>query len=59
MSIQTIAMSDLGETLMMHGFDARIISLKIWLFLRIHLIFLEVTHVFDLLIKYGMPTILR
>jgi len=29
MSIQMIAMSDLGKTLIMHGFDMRIISLKI------------------------------
>ena len=31
-----IAMSDLGKTLMILGFNASIISLKIWLFLRMH-----------------------
>ena len=41
MSIQMIAMSDLGETLIMCGFDVRMISLKIWLFLRMRSISLE------------------
>ena len=46
-SIQTIAISDLGETLMILGFDASMISLKMWLFLRMHSISLEEMCVFD------------
>ena len=59
MLIQTIAMSNLGETLIMYGFDMRTISLKIWLFLRMCSIFLEEIQVLDLSTKYEMPMILR
>ena len=50
-SIQTIAMSDLGETLMILGFDASTISLNMWLFLRMCSISSEEIHVFDLSMK--------
>ena len=58
-SIQTIATSDLGETLMTLSLDARTILLKMWLFLRIRSIFSEEMHMFNLLTKYEIPTILR
>jgi len=59
MSIQIMAMSDLGETLMIQGLDVRMMSLKMWLLLRMHSMSSEEMQVFELLLLYRMPTILR
>ena len=59
MSIQMMAMLDFGETLMTLGLEARMISLKMWLFLRIFLMSSGKMHMFNCSFKNRIPTILR
>ena len=50
MLIQMMAISDLWETLIILGFDARMMLLKMCKFLRVHLMSSDEMRVFDLLI---------
>ena len=58
-SIQMIVISDFGDTLIILGLEVRMISLKIWLFLRIFSTSSDVIQVFDWSTRYRIPTILR
>ena len=58
MSIQIIAILDLGDALMMQGLDANITSLNRWTLLMTSLIWLWVIGV-PLLVRYDMPRIFR
>ena len=57
--IQMMVILDLGETLIILGLDARIISLKTWLDLRMFLTSLEEILVFDCSLIKDILTILR
>jgi len=60
MSIQTIAMSDLGDTLITLGFDAREILSKMWFCFRIVSTSEEVSFSIELWWgKKGMPVIFK
>ena len=59
MLIQTIAMSDLGDTLMTLGLEAKTILLKIWLFFKISFISSEVIQALVCSKRYRIPMILR
>ena len=59
MSIHTMVMSGFGETFMILGLNARTILLKMWLFLRIFSILLDEIHIFEYLLMYSIPIILR
>ena len=59
MLIHTIAMSDFGKIFMIFGLDARIILLKIWLFLRTFSISLDKICIFKCSLIYSIPIILR
>jgi len=59
MFTQMMAISDLGETLMIHGLDARMILLKMWFLLMISLTTLEVSGVSIFSWRYGMPVIFK
>ena len=52
-------MSDLGNTLMIFGFDVIVILLKIWLFLIMFLTTSVDSSVFVFSMRYGIPMILR
>jgi len=51
MSIQTMDMSDLGETLITLSFNAKTMSLKIWLAFKVFLISLDVKQALVILDK--------
>ena len=57
MPTQTIAISDLGEALIIHGFEANNTSLKRWVFLRIPLMKLGVMMLLS--IECGSPIIFK
>ena len=59
MSIQTIAMSDFGETLHTCGLEAILMSLKMWEALIIFSMTLESIRVLVFSMRYGIPRILR
>ena len=59
MLIQIIDMSDLGKTLMTLDFEAKIMSLKMWLALRIFSTLSDVIQELVNLDIKGMPTIFR
>ena len=59
MLIHMIAMSDLGDTWIMHGLETRTMSLNKWLFFRTFLILSNEIQLFVFLLMYGIPTILR
>jgi len=54
-----MVISDLGETLMIHSFDAKMILLKIWFLLIISLTTLEVSGVSVFSWRYRMPVIFK
>ena len=58
-SIQTIDMSDLGETLITRGLEAKMMSLKMWLFFRIFSTLSADSLVLVWLERYEMLTILK
>ena len=57
--IQIMDMSDLEETLMIWGLEARTMSLNMWLLLRMHSTSLEEIQEFVILLLYEMPMILK
>ena len=59
MSIQIIAMSDFGETLITQDFNARIILLKMWLSLIIFLTTFKLIWVMVFSWRYGKPMIFK
>ena len=59
MLIQIIDMSDLGNTLIILGFNANTMLLKIWLLFKIFSTLSEVIWELVCLDKYGMPMIFR
>ena len=59
MSIQMMNISDLGETLITHGLEAKTILLKMWLLFRIFSTSSAESQELDCSLRYGMPTILR
>jgi len=59
MLIQMIDISDLGETLIILGLEAKIILLKMWFSLIIVLTTLVIIGVLVFSIKYGILMILR
>jgi len=52
-------MSDLGDTLMTLGLEAKMMLLKMWLLFRILSTSSEDNQVLDCSDRYGIPTILR
>jgi len=58
-SIQTMDMSDLGDTLMTLGLEAKTMLLKMWLLFRILSTSSEDNQVLDCSDRYRMLTILR
>jgi len=54
-----MAMSDLGNTLMIHSLEVRTMSLNKWLFFRTFLISSNEVQLFIFLLMYGIPIILR
>ena len=58
-STHMIAMSDFGETFIILSFEAKMTSLKMWVFLRMFLISLEVMYELVASDRYGMLTIFK
>jgi len=58
MSIQIIAISDLGDTLIIRGLDTNLTLLNRWILLMTSLIWLWAIGV-PLLARYGIPRIFR
>ena len=57
--IHMMAMSDFGEIFIILGFEAKMTSLKMWVFLRTFLISSEVMHKLVASDRYGMLTIFK